>query len=209
MRRGNQLGSSSGGRSPRSSRPRRLLPAADADDCGRAQLILAARDSGMYDDEVLRAALTAIDIEESMLDRIEDAAARVDDELVAPDRGPATATTCATRHGRQPRTPRRLRGVPARRHARGSPAAVPGLRPRRLLRLLAGSTPTAHFHETRHPVMRLRARRGLALVLRRRTARLRRQRMSEPRRPTPTQKDWTSTMTRVRAPDCGYDAVVR
>ena len=36
----------------------------------------------MYDDEVLRAALTAIDMEESMLDRIEDAAARVDNELV-------------------------------------------------------------------------------------------------------------------------------
>jgi CPA1 family monovalent cation:H+ antiporter len=43
--------------------------------------ILEARDSGAYDDEVLRRALQAIDVEESMLDRIEDAAARVDDEL--------------------------------------------------------------------------------------------------------------------------------
>jgi CPA1 family monovalent cation:H+ antiporter len=44
--------------------------------------ILEARDSGVYDDEVLRIALGAIDLEESMLDRIDDAAARVDDELV-------------------------------------------------------------------------------------------------------------------------------
>jgi len=43
--------------------------------------ILEARDSGAYDDEVLRRALLTIDVEESMLDRIEDAAARVDDEL--------------------------------------------------------------------------------------------------------------------------------
>jgi CPA1 family monovalent cation:H+ antiporter len=47
--------------------------------------ILEARDSGRYDDEVLRAALTAIDFEESLLDRVEDAAARVDDELVTPE----------------------------------------------------------------------------------------------------------------------------
>jgi monovalent cation/hydrogen antiporter len=44
--------------------------------------ILQARDSGIYDEEVLRAALQEIDLEESMLDRIEDAAARLDDELV-------------------------------------------------------------------------------------------------------------------------------
>jgi CPA1 family monovalent cation:H+ antiporter len=52
------------------------------------QSILGARDRGVYDDEVLRAALAAIDIEESMLERVADAAARVDDELV-------TATTRA------------------------------------------------------------------------------------------------------------------
>jgi len=46
--------------------------------------ILQARDTGAYDDEVLRAALQEIDVEESMLDRIEDAAARLDDELVTP-----------------------------------------------------------------------------------------------------------------------------
>jgi CPA1 family monovalent cation:H+ antiporter len=46
--------------------------------------ILQARDTGVYDDEVLRVALQAIDLEESMLDRIEDAAVRVEDELVTP-----------------------------------------------------------------------------------------------------------------------------
>jgi Na+/H+ antiporter len=43
--------------------------------------ILQARDEGLYDDEVLRGALQSIDLEESLLDRIEDAAARIDDEL--------------------------------------------------------------------------------------------------------------------------------
>jgi monovalent cation/hydrogen antiporter len=46
--------------------------------------ILEARDSGLIDDEVLRAALAAVDLEESMLDRVEDAEATIDSELVAP-----------------------------------------------------------------------------------------------------------------------------
>ena len=46
--------------------------------------ILAARDTGTIDDEVLRAAMAAVDIEESLLDRIDDAQARMDNELVAP-----------------------------------------------------------------------------------------------------------------------------
>jgi monovalent cation/hydrogen antiporter len=48
--------------------------------------IVAARDSGSVDDEVLRQAMTAIDLEESLLDRVEDAQARIDEELVAPRR---------------------------------------------------------------------------------------------------------------------------
>ncbi|MEP6851842.1 MAG: Na+/H+ antiporter [bacterium] len=46
--------------------------------------ILAARDSGTVDDEVLRTALAAVDVEESLLDRIEDAESRMDNELEAP-----------------------------------------------------------------------------------------------------------------------------
>jgi CPA1 family monovalent cation:H+ antiporter len=46
--------------------------------------ILSARDTGLIDDEVLRAAMAAVDLEESMLDRVEDADQRLDAELVAP-----------------------------------------------------------------------------------------------------------------------------
>ena len=59
--------------------------------------ILEARDSGVYDDEVLRTALTAIDLEESLLDRVEDAAARIDDELVTPDKRAGDCKHLATR----------------------------------------------------------------------------------------------------------------
>ena len=47
--------------------------------------ILDARDRGVYDDEVLRSALSSIDLEESLLDRLDDAAARIDKELVTPE----------------------------------------------------------------------------------------------------------------------------
>ncbi len=47
--------------------------------------ILEARDEGVYDDEVLRQSLQAIDLEESLLDRIDDAASRVDNDLVTAD----------------------------------------------------------------------------------------------------------------------------
>ena len=105
---------------------------------------------GPLDDVVLRGALAAIDLEESMLDRVEDAAARLDDELVTSTSGPATASTCdAAPRGRDRRDPERLRGLPARGHDLGASAAVPDLRQRRLLRLLASRRhATAHFHET-------------------------------------------------------------
>jgi Na+/H+ antiporter len=46
------------------------------------EVILAARDAGTADDVVLRAALTAVDLEESVLDRVEDAEAKLDGDLV-------------------------------------------------------------------------------------------------------------------------------
>lgn len=52
-------------------------------DAERAS-ILRARDSGLVPDDVLRAALVVVDVEESTLQRVEDAEARLDDELVAP-----------------------------------------------------------------------------------------------------------------------------
>jgi CPA1 family monovalent cation:H+ antiporter len=117
--------------------------------------ILQARDTGAYDDEVLRVALRELDVEESMLERIEDATARLDDELATPDR---RAGNCA--HLReaprvvQPRTPEGceecLRDGTRWVHLR--------------LCLSCGHVgccdssvkkhATAHFRDTAHPVMR-------------------------------------------------------
>ena len=117
--------------------------------------ILAARDRGVYDDEVLRAALTAIDMEESMLDRIDDAAARLDNELVTAQK---RAGDCV--------------------HLRDAPRVVTARTPEGCEEYLREGTrwvhlrlcltcghvgccdssvhkhATAHFHEIRHPVMR-------------------------------------------------------
>jgi CPA1 family monovalent cation:H+ antiporter len=48
------------------------------------ETILAARDSGHVDDEVLRTAMASIDVEESLIDRVEDAESRLVGELTAP-----------------------------------------------------------------------------------------------------------------------------
>jgi CPA1 family monovalent cation:H+ antiporter len=117
--------------------------------------ILRARDRGGFDDEVLRTALTAIDMEESMLQRIEDAAARLDAELTPP---PARAGDCA--------------------HLREAPRAVRALTPEGCAECLRDGTrwvhlrlclscghvgccdssvgrhAARHFRETSHPVMR-------------------------------------------------------
>jgi CPA1 family monovalent cation:H+ antiporter len=117
--------------------------------------ILEARDSGAYDDVVLRSALQSIDLEESMLDRIDDAAARVDDEL----------TTSAKRAG----DCHHLREAPRVVRANTPQGCEECLRDGTRwvhLRLCLGcghvgccdSSPqkhaSAHFHEIEHPVMR-------------------------------------------------------
>jgi Na+/H+ antiporter len=117
--------------------------------------VLEARDSGVYDDEVLRLALQTIDLEESMLDRIDDAAARVDDELVTSSE---RAGDCE--------------------HLRDAPRQMKALTPGGCAECLRDGTrwvhlrlcltcghvgccdsstekhASAHFHETSHPVMR-------------------------------------------------------
>jgi CPA1 family monovalent cation:H+ antiporter len=117
--------------------------------------ILDARDRGVYDDDVLRTALSAIDTEESLLERIADAAARIDDELV----------THAHRAGDC-------------EHLRDAPRVAAPMTPEGCeeclrdgtrwvhLRLClscghvgccdssVGRHATGHFHETEHPVMR-------------------------------------------------------
>jgi CPA1 family monovalent cation:H+ antiporter len=117
--------------------------------------ILAARDTGRYDDIVLRRALQSIDLEESLLDRIDDAAARVDDQLVTAEK---RAGDC-----------RHLREAPKVARARTPEGCEECLRDGTRwvhLRLCLScghvgccdsSTEkhaTRHFHETQHPVMR-------------------------------------------------------
>ncbi|HEU5265118.1 MAG TPA: Na+/H+ antiporter [Jatrophihabitans sp.] len=117
--------------------------------------ILEARDRGVYDDEVLRAALNQVDMEESLLDRIEDAAARVEDELTTPRK---QAGDC--KHLRDaPRT------VPARTPAGCEECLRDGTRWVHLRLCLScghvgccDSSPqkhaSGHFRDCEHPVMR-------------------------------------------------------
>ena len=117
--------------------------------------ILQARDTGAYDEEVLRVALRELDVEESMLERIEDATTRLDDELATPQR---RAGNCA--------------------HLRDAPRVIKPRTPEGCEECLRDGTrwvhlrlclscghvgccdssvnkhATAHFHETEHPVMR-------------------------------------------------------
>jgi CPA1 family monovalent cation:H+ antiporter len=117
--------------------------------------VIAARDSGVYDDDVLRSALSAIDTEESLLDRINDAAARIDDELVTQERraGDCDHLMHAPRV-MQPLTPEgceeclrdgtrwvHLRLCLSCGHVGCCDSSV-------------GRHATQHFHETGHPVMR-------------------------------------------------------
>jgi CPA1 family monovalent cation:H+ antiporter len=117
--------------------------------------ILEARDRGVYDDEVLRAALAAIDVEESMLDRIEDASARIEDELTTPD----------TRAGDCDHLRAAPRVLTARTPEGCEECLIEGTRWVHLrLCLTCGHVgccdssvrkhATAHFHGTSHPVMR-------------------------------------------------------
>jgi CPA1 family monovalent cation:H+ antiporter len=117
--------------------------------------LIEARDSGKYDDEVLRFALQQIDVEESMLDRIEDASARVDDELRSRE-GHVAECEHLTDAPRQavPTTPQgcaeclrdgtqwvHLRLCLTCGHVGCCDSSV-------------GRHATGHFHETQHPVMR-------------------------------------------------------
>lgn len=117
--------------------------------------ILEARDRGVYDDEVLRRSLQAIDLEESLLDRIDDAAARIDDELQTDER---RAGDCD-----------HLQDAPRVMSARTPEGCEECLRDGTRwvhLRLCltcghvgccdssVGKHASGHFHETGHPVMR-------------------------------------------------------
>ncbi|GAB2470174.1 Na+/H+ antiporter [Jatrophihabitans fulvus] len=117
--------------------------------------ILEARDRGVYDDEVLRRALQAIDLEESLLDRVADAAARLDDELMTHEKraGDCEHLQDAPRFV-EPTTPNgceeclrdgthwvHLRLCLTCGHVGCCDSSV-------------GKHAAAHFHDTDHPVMR-------------------------------------------------------
>lgn len=117
--------------------------------------ILAARDKGVVDGDVLRVALAAVDVEESLLDRIDDAEARMDNDLVAP---PTEVGDCA-----------HLRDAPRIATAQ-TPGACAGCLAEGTrwvhLRMCltcgtvgccdssVGRHAERHFHDTEHPVMR-------------------------------------------------------
>jgi Na+/H+ antiporter len=117
--------------------------------------ILEARDSGVYDDEVLRIALSAIDFEESLLDRVEDAAARIDDELITPE----------TRAGDCEHLQKSPRVMKATTPDGCEQCLIEGTKWVHLRLCLTcghvgccdssvGKHAELHFHDTQHPVMR-------------------------------------------------------
>ena len=85
--------------------------------------VLRIRDAGEVDHEVLDQVLGALDVEESMLDRIERHATsgRATGRCCPRSRPAARASTCADAPDarRSPATPAGLRGLPARGHHAG------------------------------------------------------------------------------------------
>jgi len=118
------------------------------------ETVLHARDSGKYDDDVLREVLAQLDVEESLLDGLHERRPRSSASW-SPDRAVfACEHLDAAALSVAPVTPEGMRGVPAGRHPMGATCGCAHLRPRRLLRLLPGAARRQHFHETEHPVMR-------------------------------------------------------
>ena len=117
--------------------------------------VIHARDAGTVDDDVLRAAMTAIDLEESLLDPVEDAQTMHEDEL----------RVAAVRAGDCPHLRAAPLAVPARTPEGCEECLRDGLRWVHLRLCLTcghvgccdssvGKHATLHFHETDHPVMR-------------------------------------------------------
>jgi Na+/H+ antiporter len=117
--------------------------------------VIHARDAGTVDDDVLRSAMTAIDLEESLLDPVEDAKTMHEDEL----------RVAAVRAGDCPHLRAAPLTVPARTPEGCEECLRDGLKWVHLRLCLTcghvgccdssvGKHATLHFHETDHPVMR-------------------------------------------------------
>jgi CPA1 family monovalent cation:H+ antiporter len=119
------------------------------------EVIIAARDEGRLDDEVLRSAMTAVDLEESLLDPVEDAPTLHENELrVAAVRASDCEHLRAAPADATPRTPLgceeclrlglqwvHLRLCMTCGHVGCCDSSI-------------GRHATGHFHDTDHPVMR-------------------------------------------------------
>ena len=174
----NQMWERLGARAPGSTRPRATATAAAGSRCCRpsATEVLRLRDEGRADHEVLRVVLSALDLEETMLDRIDDQAERLADSEVLP----METIEAACEHLREvadvavePRTPEGceecLRDGTTWVHLR----LCLDVWSRRVLRLLGDEARDGPLPRDRAPGDALdRARRGVALVLRRRAHRL-------------------------------------
>jgi CPA1 family monovalent cation:H+ antiporter len=119
--------------------------------------LLAARDAGTADDEVLRRVLDALDIEESMLDRFGEQAAMVGRELNTPA---STAGSCE--HLERAQSKPEPESSSADSCAECLAEGTTWVHLRKCLKCghvaCCDSSPrrhaTGHFHDTRHPVMR-------------------------------------------------------
>ena len=96
--------------------------------------LLRVRDTGVLDHEVLQVVMAMLDLEESMIDRVEEAAdsIRAEELTLVPGSAECDHLRDAPRTQR-PDTPGMLPGVHRRGHRLGPSADVPDVRPRRLL----------------------------------------------------------------------------
>jgi monovalent cation/hydrogen antiporter len=132
------------------------------------------RDRGELDDDILRQVERDLDLEEALLDSIE--RDRRPESSMLEELIPATVELRAPSTGAGPTSThrRRLPGMPRPGVGMGAPAPVPRLRPHRLLRFVARPPCRRPLPPDRPPGDAVgRARRGVALVLRRPHRRLR------------------------------------
>ena len=117
--------------------------------------VLRLRDEASIDQSVLRRVLDALDVEESILDRMSEDETTADRETELRPRRPAVAAASTWRRLRDTRARSRPDGCEEclrDGYRLGAPAALHGVRPRGVLRLVAGhSTPTG---TSRRPVIR-------------------------------------------------------